>query len=72
MKVGTLCRVKSKSSHSPTQYNDKVVVTHLLGENGWVGGLNLRTGKEHHYNGNTELEPLWYILEATPTPIPKS
>jgi len=55
MKVGTLCRVTSKTSHYPPQYGHLIVVvgktnrTTNTGGSVVVVGRNLNTGREHHY-----------------------
>ena len=49
MKIGTLCKVTSKVSHYPSQYGHLIVVTKGMKNDRVVTGINLNTGKEHHY-----------------------
>ena len=48
MKIGTLCKVVAKHSHSPSQFGDLVVIT-AKSHGIVVFGSNLKTGKQHHY-----------------------
>lgn len=52
MKIGTLCEVTAENSHSPSQFGNLIVVceerkTRTGGH--VVTGINLKTGKTHHY-----------------------
>ena len=49
MKIGTLCKVVAKHSHSPSQFGDLVVISARLGCGLVICGTNLKTGKKHHY-----------------------
>jgi hypothetical protein len=55
MKIGTLCKVTSKTSHYPPQYGHLIVVTGNTNRTTNTGGgvvvvgRNLNTGREHHY-----------------------
>ena len=50
MKIGTLCKVTSKTSHYPPQYGHLVVVLGSAnGSNIVIEGKNLNTGITHHY-----------------------
>ena len=55
MKIGTLCKVTSRTSHYPSQFGHLIVVTNKLNRNTNTGvstvvvGRNLSTGREHHY-----------------------
>ena len=55
MKIGTLCKVTSRTSHYPSQYGHLIVVTVNTNRTTNVGGSivvtgrNLNTGREHHY-----------------------
>ena len=55
MKIGTLCKVTSKTSHYPSQYGHLIVVTKEMKNVRGVTGRNLNTGREHHYF-TTEIE----------------
>ena len=58
MKIGTLCKVTSKTSHYPSQYGHIIVVlgkvnrTTNIGGSVVVVGRNINTGREHHYFKN--------------------
>ena len=49
MKIGTLCKVTSRTSHYPSQFGHLIVVTRGMKNDRVVTGTNLTTGKEHHY-----------------------
>ncbi len=50
MKIGTLCKVTAENSHTPSQFENLIVV---IGNRGLiVVGQNLKTGKQHHYFAN--------------------
>ena len=58
MKIGTLCKVTSRTSHYPSQFGHLIVIVGGannidplggIGDNKVVTGRNLNTGKEHHY-----------------------
>lgn len=49
MKIGTLCKVISRVSHDPSQFEHLIVVTKGKKTDTVVIGTNLNTGKEHHY-----------------------
>ena len=49
MKIGTLCEVIAIRSHFPSQCGDLIVVTKEMKNDRVVTGVNLKTGKEHHY-----------------------
>ena len=52
MKIGTLCKVTSRTSHYPSQFGNLIVVCDFrkIRTGGHVvTGMNLNTGKEHHY-----------------------
>jgi len=55
MKVGTLCKVTSKTSHYPSQFEHLIVIvggtnrTTNTGDTMVVTGRNLNTGREHNY-----------------------
>ena len=49
MKIGTLCKVTSKVSHNPPQFGHLIVVTKGMKNDRVVTGINLNTGREHHY-----------------------
>lgn len=48
MKIGTLCKVITKHSHSPSQFGDLIVIT-ARSHGIVVCGTNLKTGNKHHY-----------------------
>jgi hypothetical protein len=55
MKTGTLCKVTAENSHSPSQFGNLIVVceqrkTRTGGH--VVTGINLNTGRKHHYFSN--------------------
>ena len=59
MKVGTLCKVTAENSHTPPQHGHLIVICDMrLTENGYktavhvVTGMNLNTGRKHHYFSN--------------------
>lgn len=55
MKIGTLCKVISRTSHYPSQFGNLIVIvgrtnrTTNTGDTKVVTGRNLNTGREHHY-----------------------
>ena len=57
MKIGTLCKVTSRTSHYPSQFEHLIVIvggTMVLqayggGDTKVVTGRNLNTGRQHHY-----------------------
>jgi len=55
MKIGTLCKVTSKTSHYPSQFEHLIVIvggtnrTTNTGDTMVVTGRNLNTGREHNY-----------------------
>ena len=49
MKIGTLCEVIAIASHFPSQCGDLIVVTRGMRNDRVVTGINLKTGKTHHY-----------------------
>ena len=55
MKIGTLCKVISKTSHYPSQFEHLIVIvggmniTTNTGDTKVVTGRNLNTGRQHHY-----------------------
>tara|TARA_B100000287_G_scaffold424853_1_gene470216 strand:- start:2135 stop:2332 length:198 start_codon:yes stop_codon:yes gene_type:complete len=55
MKIGTLCKVTSRTSHYPSQFGNLIVIvggtnrTTNTGDTKVVTGRNLNTGREHHY-----------------------
>ena len=49
MKTGTLCKVTSRTSHYPSQFEHLIVVTKGMINDRVVAGRNLNTGREHHY-----------------------
>lgn len=55
MKIGTLCKVTAENSHTPSQFGNLIVVCDMR-KNGTGGhvvtGMNLKTGKQHHYFAN--------------------
>jgi len=59
MKIGTLCKVTSRTSHYPSQFGNLIVIlggtnrtTNTSFETNVVTGRNLNTGREHHYFKN--------------------
>ena len=47
MKIGTLCKVTSRTSHYPSQFGNLIVVIGVMDK--LCVGQNLKTGKQHHY-----------------------
>ena len=55
MKTGTLCEVISIASHFPSQFGDLIVVCDMRNTRTGglvVTGMNLKTGRKHHYFSN--------------------
>ena len=55
MKIGTLCKVTAENSHSPSQFGNLIVVCDMRNTRTGghvVTGINLKTGKQHHYFAN--------------------
>tara|TARA_B100002019_G_scaffold130772_1_gene112346 strand:+ start:4358 stop:4546 length:189 start_codon:yes stop_codon:yes gene_type:complete len=52
MKIGALCEVIAIASHFPSQFGDLIVVCDIRNTRTGgrvVTGINLKTGKQHHY-----------------------